>query len=489
MWGRQTPKPTPADDAGDTADLAEAALEHRLRSHVAKEPGFRITTVDGLHWICPYTLTLVSSPFDPVETAVQHLFTTKPWLTGKPKPLGEILIVKWRHWLRERWEFEPHLRQFGPDGRWLNPFTGAFEDRLKANARQTPEQLVTAMASLLAGCAQAQQGNPLPTHRLEEVLAAARLAQTSSDPSRASLPVAPLIPVARSTPPAGVQRGGLSQGTERPERPRSASTSDIIRIDAQAQANGQLSTDSLNRAQRVIAKILPDLPTIPGYDIAVAYEPMDGIGGDFYDFITLSDGRMLIFLGDVSGHGPEAALVVTSAIKALRMIAPRHHGLVELLAEFNDNVRQDLPAGMFITAWVAILDPSLSSITAVCCGHHPALLASLHRQTTLQQFGQKGTALGLLAGTQVASTWRPETTQLRPGDLLLQFTDGLFEVHHTSGIEFGALRAWGSCIANLEYPPSQVVARMVKEVKKFGNGVLEDDLTLLAIGLGHPSSP
>jgi len=478
MWGRPKNR-QPEVSSEETAAAAAAAQEQRLRDHIAREPGFRITTVDGLYWICPYSLALVQSPFDPVATAVQHLTATKPWAQGKPRPLADILVVKWTRWFKERWEFEAHIRQFGPDGRWLNPFTGVFEDRLVAQAGQSPEQLVTAMATLLASGPDIPHARVFPAHRLEEILAAARLA--ASPVSKSALRTPTPTPAPRKAPPLG---GPIATPPER-------SASEAIRRevrDARTQTENQSAIDSLQRAKRVIAKVLPDLPTLPGYDIAVAYEPMDGIGGDFYDFIPLSDGRILIFLGDVSGHGPEAALVVTLALKALRMIAPRHAGLVEIMTEFNDNIRPDLPAGIFITAWVAVLDPGQATLTAVCCGHHPALLASLHRQNTLRQFGHKGPALGLMSGGQAARMWRPESTQLQAGDLLLQFTDGLFEVQHPSGLEFGHLRAWGSCIANLDYLPSQVVARMVKEVKKFGDGKLQDDLTLLAIGLDKPGT-
>jgi serine phosphatase RsbU (regulator of sigma subunit) len=466
----------------DTADLSGVMLEERLKQHVAKDPGFRITTVDGLNWICPYTLAIVPSPFDPVQTAVQFLAERKPWLRGKPKPLNEIHTARWLHWLKDKWESDPRLRNHHPDGRWLNPFTAGFESTVRSDPARSLLDHLNMLARFLTTCQAAQNGKLQEDYILEAEMRKLR------EQSGVGGPLMPANPT---------QRAGLAPGTTLSPTTMTAATqlpgmatTVILKADLEAAQNkgGTVDEASLKRARSVMDKILPKLPDLPGYEIGLAYEPIDGIGGDFYDIIDLGNGRWFIFIGDVSGHGTEAALLVMCALKALRMLMPKHQGdIVPLLADLNDNIKPDLPAGQFITAFVAILDTTLSQITCCCAGHHPALLASLYRAETLRQLGKKGAGLGLMSGERAKMTWKPETVKLTEGDFLLQCTDGLFEVHNAAGVEFGQLRSMGSFIANLEHSPRVLVERMVKEVKKFSpTGKLEDDLTVLAIGLKPP---
>lgn len=438
----------------ETADLSGLALEARLRQHVEQQAGFRITTVDRLNWICPYTLAIVPAPFDLVDAAVAHLLATKPWTKGKPKTLGEILTAKWLHWLHDHWETEGRLRYFAPDGRWLNPFTGTFDARFRFEPQRHARELLAIMARRLAGCAPAQTGTMLARHVLEETL---RQEREATRPAAAAPAVAePVAPV----------------------------TASIIRTPVE-QARAEAGTIALARARTVIESILPDLPQIPGFQVAIHYEPYAGVGGDLYDCIDLGGGRWLFVIGDVSGHGPEAALIVTAALKALRLLAPQHQSnLVSLITALNDNLRGDLPAGIYITLWAGIVDTTLSSLTSLCAGHHPAVLASQQRTATLQQVGRKGTAVGLLDGAQVASTWQAETIHLREGDILLQCTDGFFDVRHPKGMDFGRLRTMGSLLVNLEHKPTDIVGRMVREMKLFCKDQLIDDVTLFCLGVG-----
>jgi serine phosphatase RsbU (regulator of sigma subunit) len=442
----------------------------RLREHIAKEPGFRVTTVDTLNWICPYTLLVVPSPFDPVETAVESLMERRPWTAGKPRSLAEIQVARWSLWLRERLPTEPRLRIFAEDGRWLNPFTGEWLGGLP----QAPAAaLLEALTTVLTTCGPAQGGALLPPARLDELVRRQRAESRASD----EIPA----PDRRTSNPIGTSSGLLRPAT-------GPATSSVFRAPAAAPAPAPAppATD-LQRARTVIERMLPPIPQLEGCTLAVHYEPMQGIGGDFYDFITLGDGRWLMMMGDVSGHGPEAALVVSAGLKALRMLAPVHRDdVVGLLAALNDNLRPDLPAGHFITCWAAVLDTRKRTLVAVCAGHHPALLCSLVRPITMQQVGHKGAAIGVTSGSTLRSTLKPDHVQLRDGDLLLQFTDGLFEVHNAQGVEFGRLRCMGSCVANLEHPPATLIARMVKEIRKFAGGPLDDDLTVLALAAVAP---
>ncbi len=452
----------------------------RLRQHIEREAGFRVTTVDGLNWICPYTLTVVPAPFDVLTAALDFLIETKPWATAKPRPVADLLVVRWTRFLNERWEFEPRLHLHGPDGQWLNPWTGGF---VPIPGNQARSEVIAQRARSLAALPQAQLVTLLDAHQLE---ATVRKRSAVAPPP---MPTAP-APAPTTTPRSDTWQRPPPVGADSPPSQKSPALSSGVRSPAPPAANAA-TTSSINRtalgdvtrARAVLDRMLPKLPVLPGYRMAVQFEPVQGIGGDFYDIIPIAGGRWLIVMGDVSGHGAEAALIVTSCLKALRLLAPGTADLVNLLVKLNDTMRPDLPSGHFITMWAGILDPASRLLTHVCAGHHPALLLSLRRTATLQQVGKAGTALGVVGGATLRARLTEGQTQLEPGDLLVQFTDGLFEVNSPNGIEFGHLRLMGSCVANLEHPPEVMASRLVKEVKKFTAGGLDDDLTLLVLGV------
>lgn len=468
---RGEPEPEPAVPVVDERE--------RLRQHIEREAGFRITTVDRLNWICPYTLVIVPAPFDVITTACDSLLARKPWSTAKPLPVADILAVRWTQFLSERWEMEPRLHLHGNDGQWLNPWTGTW---VAIPGNQARGEVIALRARHLALLPQAQLNALLEAHLLE----ALRKRAGPPPPPAATAPPAD-APAATGSwqrpPPVGLESGhsapssatltGLRNSAP-PSRPATSTGSSLI---------DRAALGDVTKARAVLDRMLPKLPNLPGYRMAVQYEPIQGIGGDFYDIISIADGRWLIVIGDVSGHGAEAALIVTSSLKALRLLAPGTPDPIDLLVKLNDTMRPDLPSGHFITMWAGVFDPESRLLTHVCAGHHPALLLSMRRAATLQQVGTAGTAIGVIAGSLLRTRLTLGRIKLEPGDLLVQFTDGLFEVTSQNGIEFGHLRIMGSCVANLEHAPDVLASRLVKEVKKFTGGALDDDLTILVLGV------
>lgn len=480
-------RPQPRDEGEPDPRAAAAAERERLRQHIEREAGFRVTTVDRLNWICPYTLVLVPAPFDVVTTACGSLLARKPWASGKPRPIADILAVRWSQFLLERWELEPRLHLHAPDGRWLNPWTGTW---VPIPGNQARGEVIAQRARHLALLPQAQLGGLLDPHQLEALLrreaaAPATGAPPAETPSTGTWRRPPPVGTGAPTTPSGRFPAAAAPPAVG-ATPAATTPSGSFPTAGAPPATGAIDRAALGdpaRARAVLDRMLPPLPDLPGYRMAVQFEPVQGIGGDFYDLLPLGDGRWLIVIGDVSGHGAEAALIVTSAVKALRLLAPATPDLVELLVKLNDTMRPDLPAGTFITLWAAILDPAARTLVHACAGHHPALLLSLRRTETLQQVGQSGPVLGMIAGSQLRTRLRVGRLELQPGDLLAQFTDGLFEVNNPKGTEFGRLRVMGSCVANLEHAPDALASRLVKEVKRFTGGTLDDDLTLLVLGV------
>ena len=252
-------------------------------------------------------------------------------------------------------------------------------------------------------------------------------------------------------------------------------------------ARGQslMDSDDISRAQGLQARMLERIPSLAGYDIAVRYTAISGVGGDFYDIGPLSDGRVLITIGDVSGHGVQGALVVAMALKTLRLLRATIADPVELLLRFNDEVRPDLLPGQFMTLFLATLNPATGQVQVLLAGHHPGFLIS--QDAVVTRVGSPGLVVGMLPREQVQATLTLRDVVMAPGAMLFQCTDGLLEAHRPdSEEEFGHERLSTALARSGQATKAATVLDAVEaELKLFTSGHLDDDLTLLAL-LRHP---
>jgi sigma-B regulation protein RsbU (phosphoserine phosphatase) len=237
------------------------------------------------------------------------------------------------------------------------------------------------------------------------------------------------------------------------------------------------------KARNVQQNMLADMPAIEGYELAVHFSPHSGVSGDFYEVITLKNGHVLFVIGDVSGHGMQAALVVATALKTLRFLARNTTNMGNLLVQFNDEIKPDLLPGQFITLFAADLDPVTGSLSCIRAGHHAGLLVSLDSDTVLRRVGRQGMAIGLSAGPIFAGSMHTEVVHIQPGDLLLQYTDGLTEAMNSQSEEFGEPRLYSSMFTNLNAPAQELVDNIAKDVQKHVNGQLDDDLTIFVLAM------
>jgi serine/threonine protein kinase len=173
--------------------------EARLRQQIATNPAWRVLTIDGLNWIDPFTGTLVPAPFGLDEPALAWLLQQRPWVHGQrsvdPKALADLQAIRWIHWLKTHLPDPEYswLRQFMPDGSWLNPFTADLVGGIgRENGRMTMDT-VRQLATVLRDCPAAQSCVPL---------AKELLAQRIRERSPAAKRVAPAAPAAANSPPA-----------------------------------------------------------------------------------------------------------------------------------------------------------------------------------------------------------------------------------------------------------------------------------------------
>lgn len=240
-----------------------------------------------------------------------------------------------------------------------------------------------------------------------------------------------------------------------------------------------VDADDLRRAQNLQSRLLARLPNLDGYELAALYEPHAAVGGDLYDIGPLADGRQLVVLGDVSGHGVQAALVVAMAVKALRMLRPAHSEPARLLAGLNDAILGDLLPGQFVTCFAAALEPASGGLEVVLAGHHPAWVVDA---AGARPVGATGMALGLAPARLMERSLRPVRIDLAPGALLLQVTDGLLEAADASGEEYGEERMLARLTADLAAGcrPQALLDGLAQAVRTHA-GALADDLTMIAM--------
>jgi serine phosphatase RsbU (regulator of sigma subunit) len=448
-------EPSPEEKAA----AALASLAEKIEKALSTEGAFMVMTVDKLAWICPFTGGRIPAPFGYLEPAKEYLLKQQPWSKYKQKTLEELQQFRWMLWLKEHLELEPRLRVFGPDGRWLNPFNGLWV-RMKTRSQTATNDLILELANALAKTPEAQKGEMLDRYKLEEAQRQNRFS------SQANL--SPMDSGNHGTVKVSGSRAG---GTTA----RHAGNSSVPGLD-----------EDMDKAERIIGKMLSPLPTIEGFGFTVHYEPHSQVGGDFYECKEIEPGKFFIALADVTGHGVQGAMVVVAALKALRFLLRQEKDLITILTRLNDDIRSDLLQGQFITMFAGILDVASSTFTCVCAGHHPSIMASLGRKVVCEKVGNKGPALGLMSGELFKRGLRPTPIKLEPGDTIIMYTDGLTEVHNIRNVEYGDFRLMGTLLGNLENPYDEVVAALVQDARVFAGGVMHDDVTVMSLSIEMP---
>ncbi len=137
------------------------------------DPAFRVLTVEGTHWIDPFTGRCIPAPDGSLAPAREYLVAERPWTRARLKRLGELQVFRWRLYVHHYVDQDWRLRQFAADGRWLNPFSGEWTTVIKADGAITPKTL-RAMATHLANCPHAANGRMLPQRHLDALTSAAR---------------------------------------------------------------------------------------------------------------------------------------------------------------------------------------------------------------------------------------------------------------------------------------------------------------------------
>jgi len=223
------------------------------------------------------------------------------------------------------------------------------------------------------------------------------------------------------------------------------------------------------------ASLPKEVPALEGWSFTPYYRPAREVGGDFYDFFELKDGRLGIVVGDATSKGVPAALVMASARSMLRAVARNSDSPGEVLGRVNDSLVADIPQNMFVTCFYAILEPESGHLIYANAGHDTPYLR--RRSGDAEELRATGMPLGLMPGMD----YEEKEGLLTPGEGVLFYSDGLVEAHDPEGEMFGFPRL--RALVGEHGEELSLGELLLKELRRFtGEGwEQEDDITLLTL--------
>ena len=223
------------------------------------------------------------------------------------------------------------------------------------------------------------------------------------------------------------------------------------------------------------ASLPREVPQLEGWRITPIYQPAREVGGDFYDFLELDDGRLGIVVGDATGHGVPAALVMASARSMLRAVAQGSNSPGDTLRRVNDPLAIEIPPNMFVTCFYCILDPKSGSLSYANAGHD---LPYVWHGGACEELRARGMPLGLMPGMH----YEQKEIVLQKGESALLYTDGLVEAHNPQREMFGFPRLQTLVSEHAEEERSLEEALLEELYSFVGEGwEQEDDITLLTL--------
>jgi serine phosphatase RsbU (regulator of sigma subunit) len=228
------------------------------------------------------------------------------------------------------------------------------------------------------------------------------------------------------------------------------------------------------------ASLPKEAPILEGWEISPLYQPAREVGGDFYDFLDLPNGHLGLVVGDATGKGVPAALVMASARSMLRAVAQASYSPGDVLRRVNDALVTDIPPNMFVTCFYAILDPKSGDLVYANAGHD---LPYLQHGDEAEELRARGMPLGLMGGMG----YEEKEIVLDAGQAALFYSDGLVEAHGPEGEMFGFPRL-RALIAQHGEEERALGDFLMEELYSFvGEGwEQEDDITLLTLRCSAP---
>jgi sigma-B regulation protein RsbU (phosphoserine phosphatase) len=231
-------------------------------------------------------------------------------------------------------------------------------------------------------------------------------------------------------------------------------------------------------ARGIQQSFLPESPPqMEGFELAALSLPVWEVGGDFYDFIPISEDKWGVVIADVSGKGIPAALFMALSRTLVRANATGNPTVCEAIQRANHLILQDSRSGMFVTLFYAVLDSKKRCLNYVNAGHNPPLLLKRGAGSAVL-LEAKGIALGVLDNISLEE----RELQLESNDTVILYTDGVTEAINTEEEQFGQDRLVETIRRSIHLPVCDLIDRIEKEVATFSQGQPQfDDFTLVGL--------
>ena len=224
----------------------------------------------------------------------------------------------------------------------------------------------------------------------------------------------------------------------------------------------------------ILPKTLPENPTYSGHAVMT---PAREMGGDFYDFFTLDDGRLSLVMADVSGKGVPAAFFMAIARTVMRAAAARHPNPGPCLVEVNDAICEQNPQDLFVTLFYGILDPDTGEFVYANAGHNPPFVVK--RPGDVMPLPMTG---GMAVGVMPGMPYDEDAVTLAPGDTMFLYTDGITEAMNVDQEEFTEARLETVLAEGRDLPVDSVLENVTSAVVKFvGEAEQSDDITCIVL--------
>jgi serine phosphatase RsbU (regulator of sigma subunit) len=231
----------------------------------------------------------------------------------------------------------------------------------------------------------------------------------------------------------------------------------------------------LGTAKQVQLQFLPQRrPQIPGYGFYDYYQPADEVGGDYFGYILLDDGRLALTIGDVAGKGVSAALLMAHFCAEVRYCLATSATPAEAVAQLNQDLSSEMLNYHFVTFALCVLDPARHQLTIVNAGHLPPLR---RRGGKIEELGSSEGGLPL--GCDPQRSYQQIEMKLERGDTIVMYTDGISEAMNAGGDVFGSKRM-REAIIRAPQGVDNIGQTLLDDVRRFVRGRLpSDDICLV----------
>ncbi|MDR3700294.1 MAG: SpoIIE family protein phosphatase [Candidatus Sulfopaludibacter sp.] len=231
----------------------------------------------------------------------------------------------------------------------------------------------------------------------------------------------------------------------------------------------------LSQAAEIQGRMLPaEAPIVPGTDLAGFNVPCRTVGGDYYDFFPYADGRLGLTLGDVSGKGMPASLMMMALHARVQVLAEDPGNLDAFMARLNKTTCANCPSNRFITFFFCVLDTNTGDLAFANAGHNPPIIIRSSGEAQMLEGG--GPVLGIIP----YAPYKEMHARLDPGDMLVIYSDGVTEANNVNHEEYDEQRFIAVLQENRQRPAAEIVTAVTRSLNEFAAGAPQaDDITLV----------